>query len=334
MNDLLKNLSMRYLLGFTFAIAILVVGGVALWQPWDGGGADSYPDSSDAESTGASTATPSANQLSGILATTDLGLGPNRVSFLLLSPLALITVPQVSVTSVYRQADGSQPVAPVVKEESTASFYLWPYGTRGNYVTQLTFDRPGDWELVVDVTDEDGSVSTARIPLQVGATSATPSIGSLPPMTANKTVADVTSLSQLTTGSSPDPELYQTTISEAVNSREPALVVFASPALCTSPTCGPQVETVQEIKDLYRGQASFIHVEVYDNPDEIQGDLSTTRYSPVVEAWGITDIEDYINESWVFILDREGRIALKYQGFASAEELEQGLLQVIQAASS
>ena len=54
MDDLLKNLSMRYLLGFTFAAAILVMGGVALWQPWDSGGADLYPDSSDAGSAGAS----------------------------------------------------------------------------------------------------------------------------------------------------------------------------------------------------------------------------------------------------------------------------------------
>jgi hypothetical protein len=94
------------------------------------------------------------------------------------------------------------------------------------------------------------------------------------------------------------------------------------------------VETVKEIKDRFRGQANFIHVEVYDNPDEIQGDLSVARYSPVVEAWGLTDIEDYLNESWVFILDREGRIALKYQGFASAEELERDLVWVLQSASS
>ena len=125
MEDLLKNLSIRYLLGFTFTIAILVVGGLILWQPWDSGGADLNPDSSAARSTEAPTATPSANELSGILATTDLGLGPNRVSFLLLSPTALVTVPQVFVTSMYRQVDGSQSVA---KEESTASFYLWPYG--------------------------------------------------------------------------------------------------------------------------------------------------------------------------------------------------------------
>ena len=334
MKNFLNNLSIRPLLGFTFALAILVMAALLLWQPWDNGGVDLGPESVDAVGTDSSTATPTANNLSGILATTDLGLGSNRVSFLLVSPIALITVSQVSVTSIYHQVNDSSPVAPVAKEESTASFYLWPYGTRGNYVTQLIFDRPGDWELVVDVEDSDGIVSTARIPLQVRNTSATPAIGSLPPITTNKTVADVTSLDQLTTGSSPDPELYQKTILEVVNSNNPSLVVFASPALCTSPTCGPQVETVQEIKNLYKDQASFIHVEVYDNPDEIQGDLSAARYSPVVEAWGLNDIEDYLNESWVFILDREGRIALKYQGFASAEELEQGLLQVMQASSS
>lgn len=331
MRSLLTRNSVRYPFGFTVLAAILVMAGLVLWQPLDNKVVEQYPESSDAMDVGSATATPTANQLSGILATTDLGLGSNRVSFLVLSPNALITVPQVSVTSIYHQADGSVPAA---KQESTASFYPWPYGTRGNYVTQLTFDRPGDWKLVVSVKGSDESISTASIPLKVRDNSATPAIGSLPPMNTNKTAADVVSLSQITSWSSPDPDLYQKTIPQLVDSLSPSLVVFASPALCTSPTCGPQVETVQEIKDLYKDQVGFVHVEIYDNPDEIQGNLGAAHYSPVVEAWGLTEIEDYFNESWVFILDREGRIALKYQGFASADELEQGLLQVLQTSSS
>ena len=327
----MKKLSMRRTIGPIVVLGTLVAALVLLWQPWDGGGAGSSSDAPGPGSNPSSTATPDANELPGILATTDLGVGLNRVSFLVVGPRALITVPQVSVTSSYLPADGSPPV---VKAEVTAPFYLWPYGTRGNYATQLTFDRPGDWELAVTVHDVDGFVGAARIPLKVKETSATPALGSLPPMNINKTVADVTSLSQLTTWSTPDPELYQMTIPQAVSSGSPSIVVFASPALCTSPTCGPQVETVQEIKESYRDQASFIHVEVYDNPDEIRGDLSVARYSPVVDAWGLTKIEDYFNESWVFILDREGRIVLKYQGFAPAEELEQDLLQVLQSGPS
>ncbi len=269
-----------------------------------------------------------ATELIGILATTDLSVGSNRVSFLLLSPDALITVPEVSITSLYFTNDGA---SPIVKEKAIAPFYLWPYGTRGNYVTQLTFDKPGSWELDVRVKDKEGFLASARIPLEVKEFSITPAIGSTAPSSSNKTLKDVTSLKELTSWSSLDRELYQKTIAEASVSGNPTLVVFSSPAFCTSPTCGPQVETVQELKESYKTRANFIHVEVYDNPDQIQGDIGRARYSPVVEAWKLNHIEGYLNESWVFILDKKGLISSKYEGFASAEELEVGLLQVLES---
>ena len=196
-------------------------------------------------------------------------------------------------------------------------------------MTQLDFDRAGDWELFVEAEGEDGSMSAARIPLQVKDTSFTPAVGSSPPMDANKTAADVAGLDEITSWSTPDPDLYQATIPQLADDGMPSVVVFASPALCTSPTCGPQVETVSELKDEYRGRVGFAHVEVYDNPHEIQGDLATARYSPLIETWGLSRIEDYLNESFVFILDREGRIAAKYEGYASIEELAAGLSEVL-----
>ena len=264
--------------------------------------------------------------LSGLLATTDLSLGANRLSFLLVSPDALIKVPEASVASRYLPSDGSPPV---IEERATAPFYLWPFGTRGNYATHFTFDKPGNWELDVSVQDEHGDVSNTRIPLKVKETSITPAIGSGPPSTRNKTLRDVTSLKQMTSWSTPDPELYEKTIDEALASNQPLVLVFSSPAFCTSPTCGPQVEAVQELKERYKDKASFIHSEVYDNPDLIQGDLDRGRYAPLTEAWNLTSIENYLNESWVFILDRNGRIFAKYEGFASVDELELGLLQVL-----
>ena len=305
--------SRRRLVGLGAALALMVLALLLVWQPWAGRGT-------------ASPVSPPATELTGLLATTDLSVGTNRVSFLLVSPEALITIPEASVSSQYVPADGSR--APV-KERTTARFHLWPYGTRGNYATKLTFDRPGDWELILKVQDGEGSVGTARISLKVKETSITPAVGAQPPLNPNKTLRDVTSLNQLGSGSSLDPELYEKTIAAAVASEQPSLLVFSSPAFCTSPTCGPQLETVRELKERYKGKAHFIHVEVYDNPDEIQGDLDKGRYSPVVEAWKLTSIEGYLNESWVFILDRDGRIAAKYEGFASAEELEAGLLQVL-----
>ena len=306
----------RYLLGLSAALAVSLAAALLLWQPRAGDGDGAAP-----------SASPPPPELTGLLATTDLSVGANRVSFLLVSPQALITVPQASVTSLYVPPNGSPPI---LGEQKTARFYLWPYGTRGNYATELTFDRPGDWELDVKVQNTDGTIESARVFLEVTESSITPAIGSGPPAASNKTLRDVSSLAQLTSWSTPDPELYQKSIPEAVGAGQPLLVVFASPAFCTSPTCGPQVETVGEVKERYKDRASFIHVEVYDNPDEIQGNLDLARYSPVVEAWGLPGIEGYLNESWVFILDREGRITAKYEGFASAQELEEGLLRVLQ----
>ncbi len=303
-----------------------------------GGGSEPAPatgleEATPASTTATATPEPAASStddedetiaLNAILATIDLGVGPNRVSFLLTTTRSLVTVPEASIQSFYR--DGPSPDTAV--ENAQAVFHPWPYGTRGNYVADFNLDGEGLWELEVSVDDEGESLTTL-IPLKVEASSLTPSLGIQPPLTPNKTVQDVSDPSELTSSSTPDLDLYQHRIEEIVDNGRPALVVFASPAFCTSPTCGPQVETVEGIKDQYQADVDFIHIEVYDNPHSLQGDLGRGEYAPAVRAWGLSEIEDYLNESWVFILDRDGNITRKYEGFASANELEQGLAEVI-----
>ena len=261
-------------------------------------------------------------ELNAILATKDLMVGTNRIAFLLTNSKALITTPAVSVKPVYL---GS---APSTWQATTPELYFWPFGSRGNYVTELFFDRPGDWQLDVEV-EEDGAKRLARILLDVQETSTTPSLSTVPPIAANKTIRDVEGIRELTTRSVPDRDLYLMTIEEALGTEQPLLVVFASPALCTSPTCGPQVETVEQLKDEYKGRMNCIHVEVYDNPNEIQGDLSRATFAPIIDTWGFTQLEGYRNESFVFIIDGDGLITSKYEGFATKRELEKGLKDVL-----
>ena len=85
------------------------------------------------------------------------------------------------------------------------------------------------------------------------------------------------------------------------------------------------METITSLKEAHEGEADFIHVEVYDNPDEIEGDLSRGELSPVLAEWGIDAIVDYRNESWTFVIGRNGRIAARFEGFASFDELEAAL---------
>ncbi|MCE2404013.1 MAG: hypothetical protein J4F43_02525 [Dehalococcoidia bacterium] len=310
------------LMGVVAVAALLVLLPILVLQPWNDPEEPGAP-----EDAGAPTAVDteaSQPEVTPILATTDVGLGSNRISFLLEGPTGFVTAPQVSVTSRYLPEDGS---APVAGGSASARHFVWPYGVRASYATSLEFDRPGRWDLEVTLPDGENG-RAARVPLLVRQDTHTPSLGSPPPRGDNKTLRDV-SLEELTTWSTPDPQLYTSTIDQAVANADPTMIVFSSPGTCTSPTCGPQAETVSIVKDKYRDDANFIHVEVYDNPAAIQGDLDNARYSPIVEEWGITQAEGYLNESWVFILDRDGLISSKYEGFASAEELEMGLLAVL-----
>ena len=70
--------------------------------------------------------------------------------------------------------------------------------------------------------------------------------------------------------------------------------------------------------------ANFIHVEIWDNPDEIQGDMSRARIAPAVEEWGL------VTEPWTFILDRNGNVAGKFEAFTTASEIDEELKRVLQ----
>ena len=260
-----------------------------------------------------------------ILATTQLRVGTQRVSFLLATAQALIKAPEATVSSTFLgegQASG---------ESKRAGFHLWPYGVRGAYSTELTFGRPGPWRLDIEVNGPNGPLQ-GKISLDVAERVPVPEIGSIPPLSPNKTVHTVDSLEELTTDFTPDPDLYQMTIGEAVISGRPTVIVFATPAFCTSPTCGPQVDTVSELKERHLEEANFIHVELYDNPQEIQGDLTKAVFHGLVEEWGLSLIPHWFNESWTFILGSDGRIAHRFEGFVTVDELDEALTEVLTGA--
>lgn len=257
-----------------------------------------------------------------ILATTQLRVGTQRVAFLLATSQSLIKAPEATIRTVFLGTD------PAPGEEKLAAFHLWPYGVRGAYAAELTFDRPGPWRLDIQVEGPDGP-GEAQLTVDILDKTGVPDIGSIPPFGNNKTVHTVQRLEDLTTDSTPDPDLYQLTIAEAIITGRPTVIVFATPAFCTSPTCGPQVDTVSELKDLHQGEANFIHVELYDNPAEIQGDLSRARFNDLVSTWGLLSIPDWFNESWTFVLGTDGRITQRFEGFATLEELDAALQAVL-----
>ena len=175
---------------------------------------------------------PASGEIKPILATTVLRVGTQRVAFLLVSTEALIKAPEATVTSVFLgNGEGEG-------ERKQAAFHLWPYEVRGAYSTPLTFDRPGPWRLDITVEDGAGPVAT-QLAIEVAEKTGIPEIGAIPPLSPNKTLYTVERLEELTTDYTPDPDLYQLTIAEALVTGRPTVIVFATPAFCTSPTCGP-----------------------------------------------------------------------------------------------
>ena len=269
---------------------------------------------------------PSNADWEAILGTTVLRPGNQRVAFLLVGLRALITVPEVTVSTYFVSGTGS---ADGPKETKVAMFNQWPYGTRGSYTTDLSFDRPGHWRLEIEGDEGSGTASRAVLQVEVTDGFSVVDIGSKAPASMNRTTETAAGLEELSSAHEPDPDLYTTSIANALNQGRPTMVVFSTPAFCTSATCGPQVETVSEVQGQYGDRASFIHVEVYDNPHEVQGDLDRAITSPIMDEWGLTSVPEWTNESWVFVMDREGKVTARFEAYSTATELEDALLQVL-----
>ena len=254
------------------------------------------------------------------LATVDLGVGLNRFAFGIRGEDSKpVRTPTALATFMFIESTPYE-----VRAQAEASFVTWPTGRAGVYVVDVVeLDKAGRWGLVVEVETDDGAIAVGQLGFDVKLTSSSPAIGSLAPRSLNKTGGDSTDLGEITTSPDPDPDLYHMTVAEAVDAGRPTVVTFATPAFCTTATCGPQVEVVSALEDRYGDEASFIHVEVYDNPVEMRGDFSKGRISPVLEEWGL------ISEPYTFILDGEGVIKSKFEGFVTEEELEVALKEVL-----
>jgi len=260
-----------------------------------------------------------------ILGTPDLGVGRQRVTFVLSDAEGRVRIPAVRVRS-YFFADGPRGVAgdPVV--DTLARFYEFPEGLRGLYSTTLDFDRPGTWGIEAGVARPDGSLETTLFTFDVSATPRAPAIGEPAPRSLNRT-SDDTPAEELTTGVEFDPGLYRLTIDDAIRLGRPTVVVFASPGFCTNALCGPQVELLSALRESFGPEASYVHVELYENPSEIRsGGLEVARRTPVLEEWGLE------SDEWTFILDGDGVVRARFEGFAPLEELVPALEAVLSEA--
>jgi hypothetical protein len=211
-------------------------------------------------------------------------------------------------------------VAPPYQSETVAKD---PDAAKSLYVSHLTFPKPGDY-AVLGVAKLDGRlVATDPIGARVLARDPVPNVGDAAPVIDTPTVksagGDVQSIDTRT----PPSDMHEVSFKE-IAGRKPAIIVFATPALCQSRVCGPVVDIAEELKNESKGQADFIHMEIYRDNTIKPGCLEGTRpqeecLRPQVLAYHLE------TEPWAFAIDRHGRIAARLEGAYSKSELQAAL---------
>ena len=261
---------------------------------------------------------PTSNDgIQAILATSDLGVGTHRFGFLLTSDKGFILAPEAQVSLRFDGADAS------ADHEAVAENHVWPLGIRGLFTTDLTFDKPGPWSVDIAFEDADGSIKRAALAFDVPQQPNAPSPGDPAIASATRTLGDGGSVASLTTGSFQDPGFYRIPLAQAITNGRPTVFVVASPAFCTNATCGPILETLHEVQGEYQDRVNFVHADFFDNPGDIQDDLSNARVSPVAEEWGVSNAE------WTFVIDGRGVVSHKFEGYVTFDELDAALSGVL-----
>ncbi|MGH2996445.1 MAG: hypothetical protein ACRDN6_08655 [Gaiellaceae bacterium] len=185
------------------------------------------------------------------------------------------------------------------------------------YVTHVRVPKAGRYWLLAEPVGAKPTVQALGT-LVVKAKSESPPVGARAVPSRTPTIASTGGdFAKLTTSSPPDRELLRHSVADTLAARKPFVVVFATPKYCTSRTCGPSVDVVDQARrDHADSGVRFIHVEIYEGNDPKRG---VNRW---VEEWSLP------SEPWVFVVGRDGRIKAKFEGSVSVSELETALREI------
>jgi hypothetical protein len=121
-------------------------------------------------------------------------------------------------------------------------------------------------------------------------------------------------ISSLTTRTPPDESLLRHSVAESLEAKVPFVVTFATPKFCSSRTCGPVVDVVEEVSRRFEGEnVRFIHVEVFEDNDPAKG------FNRWMREWNLP------TEPWTFLVGADGKIAARFEGTVSVLELEESV---------
>jgi hypothetical protein len=257
----------------------------------------------------------SGTELTAVQASSELAQGRNRFTLGLIDARNQpVTAGKVNV-EFFRLLSNGQAEK---RADAAAVFRSVGGASKGIWVAPASFPETGQWGAQVTLDTGDGAPKLARLNFQVRPTFSAPGYDDPAPRSASPTDRDVNGDTSHICSSTPPCSLHTLSIADALApGQKPLVVLFATPALCTSATCAPELEAVVQLHSTYAEQANFIHVEIYQYPFD---GLHTAK---TVDEWSLP------SDPWTFIVDKAGIVRDRFEGAAPVEELEPSLKAVL-----
>lgn len=182
--------------------------------------------------------------------------------------------------------------------------------SRGTYLARVDVPAPGFGWVVATAADQRTGGEAAVPALTPEKSKAVPP-GATAISTKTATVADPLGVTQFCTREPQPCGMHEVSLDQALAAHRPVVLTFATPAFCSSATCGPIVDHVESVRTMRDwGDLDWIHVEIYQ--------VHTDQAQQVVQAvrdWHLP------SEPWLFTINREGTIVDRLEGPVVREEL-------------
>ncbi len=183
------------------------------------------------------------------------------------------------------------------------------------YALRTVFPEAGVYDIEVSFGD-----TSASLPVQIFSPDEVTirSVGDPFPLIDTPTIGNEMNVDPLCSRL-PACDLHQVSAGDVIGSR-PTAVLIATPAFCATQYCGPVLDVVlEEMADF--GHIQFIHVEVFENPREVDGNYNDPRIKPAATLAAL-DLEF---EPSLYLVGADGIIVDRIDNVFDAEELRQAL---------
>jgi hypothetical protein len=183
------------------------------------------------------------------------------------------------------------------------------YGGIPVYTGTAGFPQVGVYDLAVAVDLGGGRSGSGRVAVRVSNTGPELPVGAHAPAVRQAILGDPgVTIDRIDSGVPPDA-WHTTTVAGGLAQHRPMVLYFGAPGFCTTRTCGPTVQVLQQLSQRYGDRLLIEHIETRSPPG------LTGPANPAFDAFGLQ------TDPWVYFVNSGGVVADRFEGPVTLDEL-------------